>query len=112
MELLIDDHWVDRKAGVRRALSQPEKMPEPVLKPEMPWEAGGISAHMAVLFDEGESKFKMCYRARIDVVERVEGDAGRESSERAARGERVFLCFAESSDGAMWTRPSLGLFEF
>ena len=112
MELLFDDQAVDRKAGVRRALSQPKKMPEPILKSEMSWETGGISAHMAVLFDEGESKFKMWYRARIDVVERVAGDAGRESSERAARGERVFLCYAESSDGVNWYRPSLDLFEY
>jgi len=32
MELLFDDEWVDRKAGVRRVLGVPRKEAEPVLQ--------------------------------------------------------------------------------
>ena len=40
--LVIDDTWVDRRAGVRRVLGSPAKHPGPVLKPEAPWEADGV----------------------------------------------------------------------
>ena len=33
MELLFDDLWLDRKAGVRRVIGVPRKEPEPVLEP-------------------------------------------------------------------------------
>ena len=111
MELLFDDEWVDVRAGVRRVLGAVRKEPEPVLKPEAPWEEQ-VQGHRAVLFDQEERKFKLWYRASVAAPEKAGGDDDTVSSERARAGQRTFLCYAESADGLVWTRPSLDLFTF
>jgi len=110
MELLFDDEWVDRRAGVRRVVGPAEKAPEPVLEPARPWEQR-VQGHSAVLYDEDEGKFKLWYRAEVAAPEAPGADDA-VSSERAEGGRRTFLCYAESADGLAWTRPSLGLFAF
>ena len=112
MELLFDDEWVDRKAGVRRILGVPSKEARPVLEPETPWEQKGIQAYNALFFDEEERKFKLWYRASVREEVKRKGNEDGESSERESGKIRVFLCYAESQDGIQWVRPSLGLFEF
>jgi len=36
--LFIDDLHIARQEGVEAVLNSPEKVPEPVMKPEKPWE--------------------------------------------------------------------------
>jgi len=111
MELLFDDEWIDRKAGVRRVHGPVNKEPEPILKSEMPWETAGIGG-TSVIFDREEGMFKLWYRSTVveTVVRKYQGFVG--SSERETGTRRVFLCYAESKDGISWTRPSLGICEF
>jgi len=123
MEFLFDDEWIDRKAGVVRVLGQPHKAPEPILQPEQPWEAAGISARNALLYDAEERKFKLWYRSRVRNAEcgmrRADKGSGSgsptpHSAPRTphSEAERVFVCYAESDDGLRWTRPSLGRVRF
>jgi len=99
MEYLFDDEWVDRKAGVRRVVGQPRKEPEPVLKPEAPWERGGVLGCQALLRDRDKGTFRLWYRAKSGL--------GVEEGKT-----RLFLCYAESRDGVEWERPSLDRFEY
>ena len=111
MELLFDDEWIDRKAGVRRVPGPVNKEPEPILKPEMPWETAGIGG-TSVIFDQEDDRFKLWYRSSaVETVVRKRNESV-ESSERETGTRRVFLCYAESKDGISWARPSLGMYEF
>jgi hypothetical protein len=121
MEFLFDDEWVDRKAGVQRVLGQPRKGAEPVLQGSAPWEAAGVSSLHALLFDAQEQKFKLWYRAQVrkspvpgeDRPDIKGAVAETVPSSEQERGEhRSFLCYAESTDGTNWVRPSLGLFQY
>ena len=63
--LLIDDLYVARQEGVRRVLNRPERVPEPVLQRDRPWEVG---THMWFLpgssfYDLDEKLFKLYYLA-------------------------------------------------
>ena len=95
MQYLFNDEWIDHRAGVRRVPGSPCKLPAPVLRPEAPWELNGIQGHHALFFDEEEQTFKHWYRSTL------EGET-----------TRTFICYAESSDGLEWHRPSLGLIDF
>jgi len=99
MEYLFDDEWVDQRAGVRRVVGQVRKEPEPVLKPEAPWEQDSVQGCQALLRDRSDGTFRLWYRAKV-------GTRDDESE------PRVFLCYAESRDGVKWERPSLGRFEY
>src|SRR5947208_11128728 len=121
MEFLFDDEWVDRKAGVQRVLGQPRKEAAPVFQGSVPWEAAGVSSLHALLFDAHEQKFKLWYRGQVrkhpatgeDQPGTRETAAEPVPSSEKERGEhRSFLCYAESTDGVHWVRPSLGLFGY
>ena len=114
MEFLVDDSRLDRKAGVRRVLGSPRKQPEPVLKPEKPWESMGVSPTMGILYDHQEGKFKMWYRSSAPGAPGIKGPGLAQAvpSEPTSGKTRVFVCYAESGDGATWVRPSLRRVEF
>ncbi len=69
--------------------AEPATRSEPVLVPERPWEAGGLSSAQ-VMFDAG--LYRMWYAAK-----------------GAGKRETHALCYAESDDGLIWRRPDLGL---
>ena len=98
MQLIFDDSWIDRTTGVRRVLAVPKKEPEPVLRPETPWETAGIFAYHSVLHDDEEGLFKLWYRGTVLSRSKEPGDR--------------FLCYAESDDGVNWRRPVLSRFDF
>jgi hypothetical protein len=82
--------WLsDIPEGVRLSV-QPAERSEPFLKPEMPWEMGGLS-HFSIHRD-GE-RYRMWYSAN-------------------APKDGAFMLYAESVDGIRWERPDLNLHEF
>ncbi len=90
--LFVDDADIARKENVVRRAHACEKLPEPVLEPEAPWERDGIDERVyiygTVLRDPGTGLFRMWYN-RLDLV-----------------------LYATSQDGLHWERPRLGLQEF
>lgn len=114
MELLFDDKWIDRTAGVRRVLGQPRKEPAPVLRADRPWESEGIHGLNALFWDAQEQVLKLWYRASAPGGSpHVSPPAkGIETSERGEPDRQHFLCYAESQDGVTWVKPGLGLVEF
>jgi hypothetical protein len=97
--LLIDDLHIERQEGVEPVLCDPVKAPDPVLKPEKPWEGSSVNLNSGFLYDEEEEAFKLWYSAH-------DPDAYPElrSPHRAA--------YAVSADCRDWKRPNLGLTEW
>lgn len=90
-QLFLDDTMIEDQIRVQRVWHQPEKYPEPVMKPEYHWEALCPCLYGTVLRIDGT--FRMWY---VSV---------RNSSKPRA-------CYAESSDGIHWERPKLGICEY
>jgi hypothetical protein len=91
VEMFVDRHLIADVRGAELRLAEPVKR-EVVLELNKPWE-GATSAYFSV-FRDGET-IRLYYRGTSD-------DAGRSG----------FTCYAESTDGIHFTRPSLGLVEF
>ena len=81
-ELFVDDVNIRFASGVNQTLHQAEKLTNPVIRPEKPWESNGTYLYGTVLRDEQTGKFRMWY---------------------SSGG----LAYAESDDGINWTRPEL-----
>jgi hypothetical protein len=97
LELLVDDHLIERMDGdVELQLQRPEPQ-EVALVTDKPWE-GNTSAYYTIFRDD--DRFRMYYR----------GSHWLEDEKKAAHPE--VTCYAESKDGIHWTKPNLGLFEF
>ena len=90
LELFVDHYLIDRLAGVRLKLHEPQPAGI-VLKFDRPWE-GGSSGYITVVRD-GET-YRMYYRGLVVDEPRIQR-----------------TCYAESPDGINWTKPDLGLFE-
>ncbi len=79
-------------------LSTPSKHPEnPVLVPEHPWEGNAVYLYGTVRYNSGEERYEMWYQTY---------------DHDAPAGHRTFICYAVSSDGIEWKRPSLGEVEY
>jgi hypothetical protein len=106
LELFVDDALIESMRGARLELHRPQPAGA-IFKFDRPWE-GNISWNLTT-FHDGE-------RYRLYYVGRSAPDYVRPSSLRP--GEKVlpkhpdFLCYAESRDGIVWTKPPLGLVEF
>lgn len=88
---LFVDNFLIKNTSLRRVYHYPEIAATPVMVPDREWEvsANGKSRFAApfsdgVWYDEADGKFKMWYMGATDVT-----------------------CYAESSDGINWTKPSL-----
>jgi hypothetical protein len=90
-QLFLDDTWIDDSQRLQRAWEGANILPEPVLKPELPWEGRQLVLYGSVFRDA--SGWRMYYM----------------SYDRPAPS---LLCMATSTDGLHWERPRLGLFEF
>lgn len=82
--------------GIRLAVHKPRIGSEAVLRSDKVWEAS-VGSHGTVFEDEGVYRF--FYRVRTD----TSGDDG---------SSPMMLAYAESTDGATWTKPRVGTVEF
>lgn len=87
-QLFLDDSWVEDCGHVERVWHQPRKYPDPVIRPEYPWERNGIVAYGSVLHWGG--KFRAWYINWTDHTE-------------------CRVCYAESDDGISWEKPLFDL---
>ena len=91
LELFVDDFLIDRIDGAALTLHRPVPQ-EVALVSDRPWEGSNIG--YVTVFKDGDL-YRMYYRGRR--VDHTSGEA---------------TCYAESTDGIRWERPSLGLVEF
>lgn len=99
-QLALDHDLFDRMSNVQERLHPVTKHPEPVLKPEAPWEAPGQGALWGPLYaaqDSASGRIRLWYQA-YSIYPGRGGDTG----DRAC-------CIAESDDGITFERPDLGL---
>ena len=82
--------------GIRLAVHEPRIDDGPILRADKPWEAS-VGSHGTV-FDDG-GVYRFFYRVRTD----TSGDDG---------SSPMMLAYAESTDGATWTKPKVGTVEF
>ena len=60
LHLFIDDADVQDHPGFTRMVQRPDRLPEPVLRGDQPWE-GAVQLWGSVLYDEADGLFKMWY---------------------------------------------------
>lgn len=90
-QLFLDDTWIEETSRLERVWSSAEIVPEPVLKPEAPWE--GVTVVMFGSVFRLANEWRMYYTAYN-------------------RPEPALCCVATSTDGLHWERPNLGLVEY
>ena len=96
-ELFVDDYLIDRLAGATLTMHRPTPQ-DVALRFDRPWE--GNSCNFLTVFRDGDM-YRMYYRgAHVD------------HAQGSVTGRHEVVCYAESSDGISWERPSLGLIEF
>lgn len=96
-QVFIDGRFIDKARGVELFVHPPRKTGELTIRPEHPWERGGIGPYSTVL-REG-STYRMWYHA----VDTVNWDnTTREGC----------ICYARSDDGIHWEKPEIGLTEY
>ena len=121
-QLLFDDVLVEKKTGFALTMNPAERMGEPVLVPEMPWEVGGIcgDSNLSVIDDDGT--YRMWYAVEYFAGKKAPGksskirgvdqlDAKTLADLRGAERKYV-LCYATSTDGIHWQKPALGLIQY
>jgi hypothetical protein len=95
LELFVDDYLIEKLNGSAKLTLQTPQVRDIVLTHDKPWE-GNTCAYHTIFQDD--DKFRMYYRG------------SHSANGKPAHPE--FTCYAESSDGIRWTKPSLGLIEF
>lgn len=93
-QLFLDRHLIEDLQGLDLVLHRPERR-ETALRIDRPWEIGGI-AYMVLIEDEG------LFRAWYRCVPEADTNAT----------ARALTAYAESDDGVVWRKPSLGQIEF
>ena len=140
-ELFVDDTLILSKHGVTRTLHPGRKHNTPVLYPDpgKPWEHGGegqskrIHLYGTTMYDSAVGKYRMWYMCRMGPHWRSKAHTvpglyiprpGRNPSTHMGQTHDAYgrkfvendrgdlTCYAESEDGLVWTKPSLGIFEF
>ncbi len=91
-ELFVDHYLIAKMDGVELRLHEPRREGVAV-KFDRPWE-GAFSCYTTVIKDEGT--YRMYYRGL--------------PSARPDDSAEAVVCYAESGDGIVWTKPNVGLF--
>ncbi len=100
-ELFVDDFLIDHlSGGAGLRLHHPE-IREIVLVLDAPWEGSGSSGYHSV-FRDGDL-YRMYYKG---------WHIGFDTQQKKIRPAVSTMCYAESTDGIHWKKPSLGLVEF
>jgi hypothetical protein len=96
--LLVDDHDVLYRSGTRRFMEQPVRHARnPLITEDKAWEMaiGWTSVHR----DEKTGKYQLWYQAYAGTRAKV-------------KTHECVVCYAESDDGIVFSKPNLGLFDF
>jgi len=95
-QLFVDNYLIDKIVNIKTTVHQAAIISEPIIKPEMPYEAG-ICAPLpdAVLYDPLSKEFKMWY-----------------VSVHSVRAAPLNVCVAKSYDGKKWYKPYILDHEF
>lgn len=106
LQLFVDDYLIDSMTGAELVL-QPPQPAGVAIRFDKPWE-GNVSAYVSVF--RGGDKYRMYYRGASapDYVRKSALKPG----EAISPSHPNLTCYAESTDGIVWTKPSLGIVEY
>ena len=90
-QLFVDDFWMAESTGVERRLHSPVRR-EAAISPEFPWDSG-ITAYNTIVLDGG--RYRMWYR-----------------TDDQYSSNAMLHAYAESADGIVWEKPTVGLIEY
>lgn len=93
-QVFMDERFMTGAKGVTLEVHPPRKTGEWTIKPEHPWERGGVGPYSNVLHD-GQT-----YHFWYHVMDDVQWDQGHTNG---------CVCYARSRDGIHWEKPALGL---
>ena len=94
--LFLDDAAIAQTVRLSRIYEQPKKF-GPVVTPDRPWEGHCVIVYGSVLPHPDGKGYQMWYQ----------------TYSRPAIGKKVaYFCYATSTDGVNWEKPSLGQFEY
>ena len=100
-QLFVDDVIVGAKSGVVRTLHPAQKLDQPVLLPDRPWEGKRVYIYGTVHYDEDARQFRMWYLTRLG-----RGQQQRAPGLRERQGDMIL--YATSEDGIHWEKPESG----
>lgn len=95
VELLLDDYLIASMRNLSFQLHSPQPAERVMNFVEHAWE---VECGYVTVFKDGD-RYRMYYASHLDAPSNT-------------LGENQFTCYAESTDGIHWTKPSLGLVEF
>ncbi len=96
-QLFLDDELIGSAFRLQRKIHPPLMMPEPILKPEKPWELNAVTLYGTVVQDPESGLYRMYYNS---------------FAKSAGRTIRNCVCMAVSKDGLHWDRPNLGIISY
>jgi len=103
-QLFVDDRLVSEAHGVRRTLHPAQKLAQPVLVADRPWEGERVYVYGTIYHDPAEEIFKMWYLARLG--------PGYEKRLPGLGEHGDLVLYATSKDGVQWEKPNLNLHQF
>src|ERR1700759_5422528 len=106
VQLFVDDYVVGSLDGVELQLQKPRPAGVPI-RFDKPWE-GNTRAYFTV-FHDGD-KYRLYYRGASEPS--YVRPSALKPGETVPPIHRALTCYAESTDGINWTKPSLGLVDF
>ena len=119
-QLFLDDYLIESMTGVQRTLNPATKAQNnPVIRPDCPWEGNNLH-YGCVFYDEEQELFRMWYTASTVTPSKTvrlftQPDAGLTAApleQEKPNSTEPILCYATSTDGYSWEKPSLGLVKF
>jgi len=106
LQLFADDYLIESRDGAEFKLQTPQPAGKAIAF-DKPWE-GNVSAYVSV-FHDGD-KYRMYYRGAS--APSYARKSALKPGETLLPEHPNFTCYAESRDGIVWTKPSLGITEF
>lgn len=119
-QLFLDDYLIESMTSVKRTFNPAAKAPNnPVIRPDQPWEGNNLH-YGCVFYDDEQKMYRMWYTAStVTPSETVrlftEPDAGLTEAplqQEKPHTTEPIVCYATSTDGYNWDKPSLGLVKF
>ena len=97
IQLFFDDELIESAYRLQRRIHPPSMLPEPLLRPEKPWEYNAVCLFGTVMEEPTGEGYRMYYQT---------------FAKRNRQTVGTHICLATSTDGLHWDRPVLDLVDF
>lgn len=102
-QVFVDSRFLASAKGVELRVHPPTKTGEYTIKPDHPWEQGGIGPYSSVLWEPGEAGGPGLYHMWYHAMTTTQWHTG---------DDKGAICYARSKDGVRWEKPEVNIVEF